>query len=250
MNAIFRSRALSSASLAASLALGCAVGAGCTEEKKARVESGDAGAQGPQKPVLDSKLAAAVQAAESARPAASAKSDANGPPENGVFAPGAADKAFPPGSPAKIELLAAGGAPRVRLAPAPADEQKETVSVTVRLQGGAIPVEYGLALKVDKPKDEKKAEGPKTWRVAGKVASIGLSPQLPRDLGEKLGKLKGTELRYTLGAQGGVSDLGYTMAKDADPALGETVVKGLVNAISVSMPPSRPIRWAWAATGW
>ncbi len=237
MNAIFRSRGLSSVSLAATLVLGCAALAGCTEEKKTQVEAGDAGAEGPQKPVLDSKLAAAVAAAESAHPAASAKGDANGPPENGVFAPGAADKAFPPGAPPKIELLGAGNAPRVHLAPAPADEQKETVSVTVRLQGGAIPVEYGLALKVDKPKDEKKAEGPKTWRVAGKVAAIAVPPQLPRDLSDKLGKLKGTELRYTIGAQGAVSDLGYTLTKEADPALGETVVKGLIDAIGVSMPP-------------
>jgi hypothetical protein len=153
-----------------------------------------------------------------------------------VFAPGAADKALPLGSPPKVELLNAGGTPKVRLAPAPADEQKETVSVTVRLQGGAIPVEYGLALKVEKPKDDKK-EGPKTWRILGKVAAIGLAPQLPHDLSDKLAKLKGTEVRYTLGAQGGASDMGYTLTKDADPALGEAVVKGLVDAIGVSMPP-------------
>src|SRR6185437_10239719 len=175
-------------------------------------------------------------AAESARPVASARGDANGPPQDGVFAPGAADKAFPPGTPAKVELINAGGNPKVRLAPAPMDEQKETVSVTVRLQGGAIPVEYGLALKVEKPKDEKK-EGPKAWHVVGKVAAISLAPQLPRELGDKLGKLKGTEVRYTIGAQGGASDLGYTLTKDADPALGEAVVKGLVDAIGVTMPP-------------
>jgi hypothetical protein len=101
-------------------------------------------------------------------------------------------------------------------------------------------VEYGLALKVDKPKDEKKTEGaPRSgvWRVVGKIASLSVSPQLPRDLSDKLGKLKGTEVRYTLSSTGGATELGYTLAKDAEPGLGEAVVKGLVDAIGVAMPP-------------
>src|SRR5262249_43565111 len=140
-----------------------------------------------------------------------------------------------------------GKEPRVLLSPAPADEQKETVSLTLRLQGAAIPVEYALALKVDKPKDEKKSADagarPAGVQVRGKVVAIGLPPQVPRELGDKLGKLKGTEIRYTLTPTGGASELGYAVPKEVEPGLGDLVVKGLVDAIGVMMPPlpSKPI---------
>jgi hypothetical protein len=109
-------------------------------------------------------------------------------------------------------------------------------------------VEYALALKVDKPKDEKKddkkdASRPAGVQVRGKVAAIGLPPQVPRELGDKLGKLKGTEVRYTIAPNGGATDLGYAVPKDADPGLGEAVVKGLIDAIGVMVPPlpAKPI---------
>lgn len=235
MNALLQSR-ISLPALLVALAL-----AGCGDEKKAQTADADAGAdQGPPKAVLDGKLAAAVKAAESSQGSSSSKGG-DGPPENGVFAPGMADKAQAAGAPAKFALLEPGKEPRVRLVSAPAEEQKETVSLTVRLNGGAIPVEYALGLKIDRPKDEKKddkkTDGPKSVRVVGKVLGVSLSPQLPRELSDKLGKLKGTELHYSLGPDGGAGDLGFTMAKDADPALGEVVVKGLVEAIGVGMPP-------------
>lgn len=240
MNAFLRSLALSTGLLAA---LGLA---GCGDDKKKETADADAGAQGPQKPVLDRKLAAAVKAAESAQAASPSKAGSDGPPENGFFGPGLADKAFPPGAPPKIEVIAEGSEPRLRLVPAPADEQKEKANVIVRLQGGAIPCEYSLALKIDKPKDEKKddkdkkADAPKVWRVVGKVTAVDLPSQISRDAADKLGKLKGSEIRYTIGSGGGVSDLGYTLAKEADPGLGEAVVKGLMDTISLSMPPLPP----------
>jgi hypothetical protein len=227
------------APLALALSFGAAgtVGAGCAEEKKPAPADADAGAQGPQKPVLDGKLAAAVQAAESAQPASASKDGADGPPESGVFGPGLADKAMPPGAPAKMEILGDGREPRSLLVSAPADEQKEGVSLTVRIQQGAIPGDFALALKVDKPKDDKKTDGPRSTRVVGKIASASAPPQAPRDLSDKLGKLKGGEVHYTLGPDGGVSDVGFALGKDADPGLGDLVVKALVDAIGVSMPP-------------
>jgi hypothetical protein len=232
------------------LAAAALLAAGCTDDKKAQNTTTDGGAeQGPAKPVLDGKLAAVVKAAESAKPAASSANAGDGPPENGVFAAGLADKAQPPGAPPKVEVIADGKEPRVLLASAsaPTDEQKETASVTLRIQGGAIPVEYALALKVDKAKDDKdkKDAGPRPpgVQVRGKVTAIGLPPQVPHDLGDKLGKLKGTEIRYVIAPNGGATDLGYAVPKDADPGLGEAVVKGLVDAIGVMMPPlpTKPI---------
>jgi hypothetical protein len=215
--------------------------AGCADEKKAPAADADAGVvQGPQKAALGGKLGAAVAAAESGQGSAPSK-NGDGPPESGVFAPGLADKAQPPGAPAKVELLGDGKEPRVLLAPSPADEQKETVGLSVRLQQqSAITVECTLALKVDKPKEEKKtdkkADGPKSWRVLGKLATLSTGAQTPRDVSEKFAKLKGTELRYTLAPDGSLADFAYTLPKDAEPAT-EIVLKGISEAASLSMPP-------------
>ena len=234
MNALLRSSALT---LAALLVLS----AGCADDKKKENADADAGVDpgAQKKPVLGGKLGAAVKAAESAQAAQPAKGGGDGPPESGVFAAGLADKAQAAGAPPKVEVIAEGNAPRFQLAVAPMDEQRETVSVTVRLQSGAIPTEFGLALKIDKPKDDKKgdAAAPAGWRVAGKVATVGLPPQVARDLGDKLAKLKGAEIRYTIGPAGGASEIGYTVPKDADPVLGELMVKGLADELAVVMPP-------------
>jgi hypothetical protein len=234
MNATFRTL-VSSAGIAAVLALG-----GCGEDKKPQNVDADAGDQGPPKPVVDKKLAAAVKAAESAQAASKAGTD--GPPENGVFGPGLADKTFPPGTPPKVDLVTPGAEPRFKLALAPADEQKITASVTRRTQGGAIQLEYGLALKIDKGKDDKKGDAAKGdatkgWRVAGKIASIGLPPQTPRELADKVGKLKGSELRYTIGPSGGVSDVALSLSKDTDAALADSVLNSLVDSLAAAMPP-------------
>ncbi len=235
MNAHLRSWALPSALALGLAALGLA-GAGCGDEKKTQNTDADAGTVGPQKAVLDGKLAAAVQAAESAQPAPANKDGADGPPESGVFGPGLADKAQPAG-PAKIEILGDGAEPRALLASAPGDDAKGAASVTIRIQNASIPGDFGLALKVDKPKDEKKGDAPRGVRVLGKIAAVNIPAQAPRDLSDKLGKLKGTELRYTIGPDGVVSEVGFTVGKDADPALGDLVVRGLVDALAVSMPP-------------
>jgi hypothetical protein len=164
-----------------------------------------------------------------------------------VFTAGAGDKAFPAGAAPKVDVIAEGKEPRVLLSPAPGDEQKETVSVTLRIQGGAIPVEYALALKVDKPKDDKKAAdaGPTTpgVHVRGKVANVSFPPQVSREFADKLGKLKGTEIHYTLGPTGGASEAGYTLPKEVAPEIGEAVVRGLIDAIGIVAPPlpAKPI---------
>jgi len=66
------------------------------------------------------------------------------------------DKAVPLGGPFKVYLLGDGAEPRVQLAfTPPGDEQKVTLVLVNRQQGGAISFEYNLAIRVDKSKDEK-----------------------------------------------------------------------------------------------
>jgi hypothetical protein len=236
MNSRIRSWAVRPALLPCLACLLLAAG-GCADDKKTQTPAASASAEQAPRPVLDGKLAAAVKAAESARPSTQG---GDGPPENGVFAAGLADKTQPPGAPPKVEVLGDGKEPRFLLTPAPADEQREAVSVIVRIQGGAIPVDYALALKVDKPKDDKKddkPEGPRAVHVVARVAGVTPPAQMPRDLSDKFAKLKGTEVRYTLGTDGAISELAYTLSKDMDPALGETALRALLDAISGAMAP-------------
>jgi hypothetical protein len=252
MNALLRSWAAPSAWL---IALPLVLGA-CGDDKKTVPADADAGVEtGPQKPQLGGKLGAAVRAAESAQ--ASQPKSGDGPPEAGIFAPGAADKVLAPGAPAKVELLGEGADPKVLLAYAPGDaEQIETVSIMVRTQGGALPLDCTLALKVDKPKadkakDDKAPPAAAGSRVLAKIVGIPANPQMPKELGEQLAKLKGTELRYQLSPQGVISDASYTLAKGADAGL-DTLIRPLVEAIGLLTPPlpTKPVGVGayWMAT--
>jgi hypothetical protein len=250
MNAILRSWATPPALV---VLLGLAA-AGCGEDKKTIAPEADAGAPEKQKPVLDGKLGAAVRAAESAQAAGNAAPGKEGPPESGVFAPGFADKAQAVGAPAKIELLGEGTEPRIALALAPSDdEQRETITVGVRqgAQGGAVALDYALSLKIDKPKDkpkddkpkdDKAAAGPKTFRVVATVTGVGTAAAVTKEDADRIAKLKGTELRYQIGADGSVDDIKITLAKDADPLL-DGNVRALANALSViNVPlPAKPV---------
>lgn len=250
MNALPRSWAACSVLL---LSLGLAA-AGCGDDKKADVDAGELDAG--QKQILTGKLGAAVAAAESARAKpGDAKSD-NGPPETGVFEPGAADKAVPPAGPFKVEVLGEGAEPRVQLAfAAPGDEQKATIVLVNRQMNSLQSFEYSLAIRVDKPKDEKakddKKDAKKTdaargpLRVIAKVLACvptaDIRSQVPKEAIEALAKLKGSEVKYQL-LDGVVSDFSYTVAKDADPAH-EGTLRALGEALSLaSVPlPNKPV---------
>jgi hypothetical protein len=243
-----RSRASSLALLAAAALAASA----CQEEKKVPAVEADAGAPASEQAALGGKLAAAVKAAESAR-APSSKAPGDGPPEKGYFAPGAADKLMAPGSPPKVEVLGDGAEPRVVLSSAPGDDdQKESMQLGVRLgpQQGQINVEYGLVLKVDKPKDkpkkdekdEKKDASREPVRVLAKIVSVTPASQIPRELGDQIGKLKGSELRWQLSSERGATEISYSVAKGADPGL-SALVTPLAEAVSLVTPalPSKPL---------
>jgi len=232
--------------------------AGCTEEKKVPAVEEDAGAVDPahKQAALGGKLAAAVKAAESAQAPAKA---AGGPPEKGVFAPGEADKVLAAGAPPKVELLGAGADPKVALVPSPgAGEQKESISVAMRLgpQSGALNVEYGIAYKVEKPKDKPKddkneAAAPEPVKVVGKVVAVAPAASIPRDLSDQIGKLKGMEIRWAASPERGAFDVAYALPKGADAGM-STLVNPLVEAIGLATPPlpSKPVGVGayWIAT--
>jgi hypothetical protein len=242
MNAILRTCAtcITRAAPPALLLTLAAGTAACTEEKKVPAVEADAGAEtGPMKPAIGGKLAAAVQAAESAQPAQAGKPGEDGPPEKGFFAPGGADKVLAPGAPPKVELLQRGSDPKVALAYAPADgDQKENASVAFRVQSRGVPIDYILTVKVDKPKDDKKADagaaGP--VRVLATISGLSLNPQIPRDAADQLAKIKGTEVRYQLSPKGVISDVAFNLAKGVDPSF-DQLLHSLMEGVGILTPP-------------
>src|SRR5262245_46286997 len=87
--------------------------AGCEEEKKTHVSSEDGGGIS-DKPAVDPNLAKAMAAA-SAKGGPATLRQPGGPPANGVFDPGAADKEMPKGAAPKITLGSAGSDPKLVL---------------------------------------------------------------------------------------------------------------------------------------
>ena len=94
-------------------ALVLSVLSGCKEEKKQSGEQPAGSAESKQSSV-DPAVAQAL-AAVSANPAAAKQTQPGGPPENGVFAPGAADQEKPKGGAPKITMGSDGTEPRLTL---------------------------------------------------------------------------------------------------------------------------------------
>ncbi len=192
---------------------------------------------------IDPRLGAAMAAAASgAAPSGGGPQQKGGPPESGVFAPGEADKLALKGAPAKVELIDAGSAPRVEVAPAidpAAKDQKAKLVVSVRTGIGGhdtvMPnVEYALAFSGEKPKDRDVTEV--MAKVVRAVPAANQPGALPQGLGDALGKLKGTVVRFTLD-KGGPAGFSFDRAKGADKEL-DAALRPLADAIALMIVPS------------
>ncbi|MCC6551931.1 MAG: hypothetical protein IT372_02770 [Polyangiaceae bacterium] len=230
-----------------------ALGAGCEGEKKSDT-SADAGSPdaGPAQPVVGGRLGEALASAatQGAPPATSA----SGPPETGVFAPGAATAALPRSTPHKVEVISDGAEPRTKLASAldPKAEQKLAVTLGLRMGGqqGMPNLDLEVSFKIDKPKKDKAAAdaqaAPAGSVVTGKVvsatlASMGLGGP-PKEITDELAKLKGSTVRYQLSPANVAEGFQVELTKGADPGL-DSVLRSLGEAISTLTPvlPDKPV---------
>lgn len=251
MNALLRAAGFSIAALG--------LLSGCNDDKTTTVIDAGVDDAGPNKALLGGKLGAAVAAAESGSShAASAKAPGDGPPEAGFFPPGGADKAQPLGAPPKVEVLGEGAEPRVLLATAPPSEQQVRLLTGYRMgqQGSLPPFDFTLAIKSAKGKDEK-ADAP---QIVAKVVAVeipGASGKLPKELTDGLDKLKGSEVRYRLTANGAMLDMATSVPKEksanpeVDPML-DVAMRGLLEAMTLmTVPlPTKPVGVGgyWIAT--
>jgi hypothetical protein len=215
-------------------------------------QSADAGVpDAPQGPIVGGKLGAAIAsaaAASSASAAAKQKQAGDQPPENGVFAPGEADKRQPKDAPPKIDVLSDGEGTKVQLASKiDPPEQKATVSVSMRAGPQRTPgIEFALSIKPekskDKPKDANKApEGAAPpARMAATVtgATVPSMQGVSKELADTIGKLKGTVIRYDFTTSGVASNYAVEVAKGADelaPLL--DALLDTLGQVTVVLPP-------------
>lgn len=197
-------------------------------------------------PIVGGKLGAAIAsaaAAGTAAPTANAKSnDPQAPPENGIFAAGEADKRQPRSAPPKLDLLSEGEGTKVQLAnKLDVAEQKTTVSVGMRMGQARVPtIEFALSIKPEKAKGDKPKDAPAD-AAAHLVASVTgtnlpSTANMPKDMIDAIGKLKGTVVRYDFTAAGVASNYVVEAPKGAGEGL-ELVLDALVDSMSLMTAP-------------
>ena len=201
------------------------------------------------KPPMDSRIAKAVESAARQQDAGAGQGD--GPPQNGVFGPGDADRAMPKGAPRKLQVLEQGSEPRVVIRPKPSASWPKAFKLTVaqRIGPQAVPtLEYTLAPKVEQPKDaaDKKGEGDKpaaagTSRVTLTVKSVGLAKSqpgsLPNGLDKEVAKLKGAKIEGPIGDDGAPGAMQLSLPKGADEGL-RPVLQSMLDALELLWVPA------------
>jgi hypothetical protein len=189
---------------------------------------------------IDPNLAQAVAAASVGKPGMAPPAAAEGgPPPDGVFAPGAADKELPKGGVPKITLGGEGADPKLLLGP---NKSPGKLSGTVRIDMPTDPrqppLPIALSITVDAKKAAEKATVAHdvTVRVTGaKIDATGM----PKNADEEVGKLKGSKVEYGLTANGAATGFKVTVPKGAPEALARSLSEVLA---MVTIPyPDKPL---------
>ena len=227
-----------------------AVGCQKDEPKQEEVKRSDDDAGLSKVEALDPNLAEAVAAASVAVPGGRGAPPAQvegGPPADGVFAPGAADKELPRGGMPKITLGSEGSAPKVQLGVGKTPA-KLSGTIQIALQSdprqGAIPVLMTLAIepkKVEGAADPTKA--PVSQPVAVRVTGAKIdAPNVPKDVDVQLAKLKGSRVEYSILPGGAGAGYRFDVPKDAPPDFRD-VVRSLSDAVALlTIPyPDKPL---------
>jgi hypothetical protein len=227
------------------VALGCASAsilcAGCDDKKKASesAPSGDAGASTDKYATADPKLEKALQAA-----AAATGTSENGPPPEGIFAPGVADRRHAKGLPTTVEMIGDGNEPRIALAASGTDALKSSygpAAMELGMQMGprvAMPtVDFGFALA-----PAKKDDGGVDWLVGDVRRATPAKEQLgelPPGTDKAIASLEGSAFRIKISGDGVESDVQIVLGKGAHEELdrlARSAAEALVFA-TVPMPP-------------
>ena len=230
-------------------------GAAC----KKKVESIEELDTDDKKPAVDPALAEAVAAASaSAAPSANPRAE-GGPPPNGVFPPGAADKELVRGAAPKITMGGEGTEPRVRLTGLPplGKQQMRVRFVQISGRGGA-PLDLELGMEVTEPKAAAGDAGtaPGGRQVVGTVQSAKLdaarlAQQVPASVEAEVAKLKGSKVSFVVEPSGCGRDFVVEVSKAAGGNQNDMLssLGGLLATVTLPVPPQPVGKGAmWMAT--
>jgi hypothetical protein len=219
---------------------GAMILAGACDEKKSADTASSVEAGTDKYVTADPKLAKALQAAASA-----AAASENGPPLDGIFPPGVADKRHPKGVTTKVDVIGDGDEPRISLA-GPSPDATRAASfgpgaMELQMQMGprvAMPtVDFGLVLH-----PAKKEDGGADWLVADvKKASTAKEQlgELPPGTDQAIASLGGTQIRIKLSTDGSESDLQMQLGKDSHAEL-ERLARSAAEALVFATVPTPP----------
>jgi hypothetical protein len=214
---------------------------GCQkDEPKAETTRNEA--EAPAKvDAIDPNLAEAVAAASAAPARGAVPGQAEGgPPADGIFAPGAADKELAKGAAPKVTLGGEGSEPRQKLGPS--KPAKLTGTIQVALQSdprqGAIPVLITLAVEPKKAEGKDAAEGSQVVTVRVTGAKVD-APGVPKEMDDQVAKAKGSKVEYTLSPNGTPGPFKLTASKGAP----DDFLRSLSDALALlSIPyPDKPL---------
>jgi hypothetical protein len=195
---------------------------------------------------IDPNLAQAVAQASVGVPSGAPPAQVEGgPPPDGVFAPGAADKELARGALPKITLGSEGSAPKLQLglSKSPA---KLSGTIQIALQAdprqGAIPILMSLTI------EPKKAEGgddkaPVSLPVSVKVTGAKIdAPSVPPELDQQVAKLKGSKVEYSVLPSGAGAGFRFDVPKGAGPEFRDAI-RSLSDALALlTIPyPDKPL---------
>jgi hypothetical protein len=223
---------------------------GCEKaEPKEETKRPEKDAEANRAAAFDPNLAEAVAAA-SASAAPRAKGGApeqveGGPPADGVFAAGAADKEAAKGSLPKITLGSDGSAPRLLLGPSKiAKKLSGTIQIAMQAdpRQGAIPVLFDLTI------EPKKTEGGDADKPASQPVSVRITaakidaPGVPKDVNDQIAKLKGSKIEYSIVPGGAGAGFRFDVPKGA-PDDFRDVVRSLSDTLGLlTIPyPDKPL---------
>jgi hypothetical protein len=188
---------------------------------------------------IDPNLAEAVAAASVDKSNSAPPKVEGGPPPDGVFAPGEADKQIARGALPKVTLGSEGADPKILLGPGKGPSKLSgTVQIAMQQdpRQGAIPILLDVtfeAKKVEAAKDDKPVSLPVTVRVTS--AKID-APNVPKDLDTSIAKLKGSKVEYSIVPGGAGAGFRLDIPKGA-PDEFKDVVRGLSESISMLTIP-------------
>jgi hypothetical protein len=200
---------------------------------------------------IDPNLAEAVAAASVDAPGRGGPPGqvAGGPPLDGVFAPGGADKELARGALPKITLGSEGSDPKQQLGPTKA-AGKLAGTIQIAMQSdprqGAIPVLLNLTIEPKKAEagpGNASDKGAVSQAVSVRVVSAKIdAPSVPKDLDEQLSKLKGSKVEYSILPGGAGAGFRFDVPKGA-PEEFKDVVRSLSDSLSLlTIPyPDKPI---------